>query len=266
MADEENGVAHLVELGFQKRAPQRGAERTVQTQERECSARDPMALDEHGVARKVRDEVVRFGSRDVVEPKVALDQTTKGGRREILAEIGPNDDQPIRVRVRPMPQHRGIDKLEGCSRAPDTHGNGCARRDCQSWSSRRKADAVTYILYEIVLKSATLKGERVPGRAYAVSHEQPERLVPLSPSGRLHFLMLELRLPFATPVRTHALRNNGADDADKPPMRPESPAASHRAPSLSIALRTRGGVAPLASPRYLSSAAASASSPALVIS
>ena len=182
MADEENGLARLVELGFQKRAPQRGAERTVQTQERECSARDPMALNEHGVARKVRDEVVRFGSRDVVEPNVALDQTTKSGPREILAEIGPNNDQPIRVGVRPLPQQRGIDKLEGYSRAPDAHGNGRARRDCQSWRSRRKADAVTYILYEIVLKSATLKGERVPGRAYAVSHEQPERLVPLSPS------------------------------------------------------------------------------------
>ena len=41
---------------------------------------------------------------------------------------------------------------------------------------------MTYILYEIVLESATLKRERVPGRAYAVSHEEPERLVPLSPS------------------------------------------------------------------------------------
>ena len=73
MADQENGLARLVELGFQKRAPERRTERTVQTQQRECFVRDPMALYEHGVACKVHDEAVRFGGRDVVEPVVALD-------------------------------------------------------------------------------------------------------------------------------------------------------------------------------------------------
>ena len=105
----------------------------------------------------------------------------KGGRREILAEIGPDNDQPIRVRVRPLPQQRGIDEAERRSRAPDAHRDGGAGRECQSWRSRRKADAVTYILDEIVLKSATLKRQRVPARSEAVAHQEPERLMPLSP-------------------------------------------------------------------------------------
>src|SRR3954468_22806720 len=99
MADENNGLARLIEVGFDKRPPEHRAERTIQTEERGSFARDSMALHEHGVARKVPDEVVRFGSREVVEPKVAVDQTTKSRRREILAEIGANDDQLIRVGV-----------------------------------------------------------------------------------------------------------------------------------------------------------------------
>src|ERR1043166_5827804 len=114
MADQEDWLSCRSELGFEECAAGSRTKRTVQTKEGKSLYRDSLSVHQRGLSVQIDDECVRFDRGHVIEPDVRVAHTTECRHREILAHVGCQNDEAVRVRIRPLSENGGVQQTECC--------------------------------------------------------------------------------------------------------------------------------------------------------